>query len=87
MNRLQQFIQLSGRKALRKGIVSPILSVPKHIERPPYITPGITLQQGSAELSEDEPVPILTLQEQELLRKSGSLAAQILSFAVSLVKV
>lgn len=68
------------RKQLRPGKVSPRLSVPDHIWKPPYVTsqqsPGIS---SGPEIHDERGV--------ECMRASGKLAARVLEYAGTLVKV
>ena len=58
---------------LKAGNVSPTLSVPDHIARPPFMDEApITLIEGARE---------------KAMRSTGRLAAQILNFACDMVKV
>lgn len=66
---------------LRPGKVSPRLSVPNHIQRPPYVNsrqqrPGMN---NGPEIHDEKGI--------ECMRASGKLAAQVLKFAGTLVKV
>lgn len=67
------------RKRLRPGKVSPHLTVPDHILKPPYLksrqSPGIST---GPEIHDERGV--------ERMRASGKLAAQVLEFAGTLVK-
>lgn len=67
-------------KRLRPGKVSPRRPVPAHILRPPYVNsrtpPGIA---SGPEVHDDKGI--------ECMRASGRLAAQVLQYAGSLVKV
>lgn len=67
------------RKRLRPGKVSPRLSVPDHIPKPPYVTsqqpPGIA---SGPEIHDERGV--------ECMRASGKLAARVLDYAGTLVK-
>uniref|UniRef100_A0A0E0K5I7 Peptidase M24 domain-containing protein n=1 Tax=Oryza punctata TaxID=4537 RepID=A0A0E0K5I7_ORYPU len=66
-------------RRLRPGKVSPRLSVPKHIQRPPYVNarqrPGLS---NGPEIHDERGI--------ERMRASGKLAAQVLKFAGTLVK-
>lgn len=68
------------RKCLRPGKVSPHLHVPDHIPRPPYVnsrhSPGIA---SGSEVHDERGI--------ECMRASGKLAAQVLEYAGTLVKV
>lgn len=68
------------RKLLRPGKLSPHRPVPNHIKRPPYVknkmAPGIA--SGSE---------VHDLKGIECMRASGRLAAQVLNYAGTLVKV
>jgi len=68
-------------RRLRPGKVSPRLSVPNHIQRPPYVNsrqqrPGMN---NGPEIHDEKGI--------ECMRASGKLAAQVLKFAGTLVKV
>ncbi|AQK75146.1 Methionine aminopeptidase 1D chloroplastic/mitochondrial [Zea mays] len=67
-------------RRLRPGKVSPRLSVPNHIQRPPYVNsrqqrPGMN---NGPEIHDENGI--------ECMRASGKLAAQVLKFAGTLVK-
>ncbi|WVZ73528.1 hypothetical protein U9M48_021824 [Paspalum notatum var. saurae] len=66
-------------RRLRPGKVSPRLSVPNHIQRPPYVNsrqrPGVN---NGPEIHDERGI--------ECMRASGKLAAQVLKFAGTLVK-
>ncbi|XP_066322674.1 methionine aminopeptidase 1D, chloroplastic/mitochondrial-like isoform X3 [Miscanthus floridulus] len=67
-------------RRLRPGKVSPRLSVPNHIQRPPYVNsrqqrPGMN---NGPEIHDEKGI--------ECMRASGKLAAQVLKFAGTLVK-
>ncbi|RLM80326.1 Methionine aminopeptidase 1D, chloroplastic/mitochondrial [Panicum miliaceum] len=66
-------------RRLRPGKVSPRLSVPNHIQLPPYVNsrqrPGVTY---GPEIHDEKGI--------ECMRASGKLAAQVLKFAGTLVK-
>lgn len=68
------------RKRLRPGKISPCRPVPDHILRPPYVgsrqPPGIA---SGPEVHDEKGI--------ECMRASGKLAAQVLEFAGTLVKV
>lgn len=70
----------TNRKRLRPGIVSPRRKVPKDITKPPYVKsmvpPGIA---SGPELHDEKGI--------ECMRASGKLAAQVLQYAGTLVKV
>lgn len=70
----------SKRKHLQPGKLSPLRLVPQHIKRPPYVNsqqaPGIA---SGPEVHNREGI--------ECMRASGRLAAQVLEFAGTLVKV
>lgn len=72
----------SGRKRLRlkPGKVSPPRPVPSHIQRPPYVNsrrpPGIA---SGPEVHDEKGI--------KCMRASGKLAAQVLEYAGTLVKV
>lgn len=70
----------SKRKRLRPGKLSPSRLVPGHIQRPPYvitkIPPGIA---SGPEVHDEKGI--------ECMRNSGRLAAQVLKYAGTLVKV
>lgn len=70
----------SKRRRLRPGKVSPPRLVPKHIQRPPYVKsktpPGIA---SGPEVHDEQGI--------ECMRASGRLAAQVLQYAGTLVKV
>ena len=70
----------SKRKRLRPGKLSPCRPVPNHIQRPPYVktrmAPGIA---GEPEVH--------NLKGIECMRASGRLAAKVLNYAGTLVKV
>lgn len=67
-------------RRLRPGKVYPRLSVPDHIQRPPYVNsrqrPGVN---NGPEIHDEKGI--------ECMRASGKLAAQVLKFAGTLVKV
>ena len=67
-------------RRLPPGKVSPRLSVPNHIQLPPYVNsrqrPGVT---NGPEIHDEKGI--------ECMRASGKLAAQVLKFAGTLVKV
>lgn len=70
----------SKRKRLRPGKVSPRLTVPDHIMRPPYVGSRQSPQISSGpEIHEEKGI--------ECMRASGRLAAQVLEYAGTLVKV
>uniref|UniRef100_A0A0D9VLC8 Methionine aminopeptidase n=1 Tax=Leersia perrieri TaxID=77586 RepID=A0A0D9VLC8_9ORYZ len=66
-------------RRLRPGKLSPRLSVPNHIQRPPYVNarqrPGLN---NGPEIHDERGI--------ECMRASGKLAAQVLKFAGTLVK-
>ncbi|RCV08468.1 hypothetical protein SETIT_1G329200v2 [Setaria italica] len=66
-------------RRLRPGKVSPRLSVPDHIQQPPYVNsrqrPGVN---NGPEIHDEKGI--------ECMRASGKLAAQVLKFAGTLVK-
>ncbi|KAL6912087.1 hypothetical protein ACP4OV_000892 [Aristida adscensionis] len=66
-------------RRLRPGKVSPRLSVPNHIQRPPYVNssqrPGLN---SGPEIHDEKGI--------QCMRASGKLAAQVLKFAGTLVK-
>ncbi|KAG8072492.1 hypothetical protein GUJ93_ZPchr0006g46016 [Zizania palustris] len=66
-------------RRLQPGKVSPRLSVPNHIQRPPYVNsrqiPGMS---NGTEIHDERGI--------ECMRASGKLAAQVLKFAGTLVK-
>jgi len=68
------------RQRLRPGKLSPRRPVPDHIPRPPYVnsrqSPGIA---SGAEVHDENGI--------ECMRFSGKLAAQVLQYAGTLVKV
>ncbi len=68
------------RKRLKPGKVSPRRPVPDHIPRPPYVKskqpPGIA---SGSEVHDEKGI--------ECMRASGRLAAQVLEYAGTLVKV
>jgi methionyl aminopeptidase len=68
------------RQRLRPGKLSPRRPVPDHIPRPPYVNsrqpPGIA---SGAEVHDENGI--------ECMRSSGKLAAQVLQYAGTLVKV
>lgn len=68
------------RKRLKPGKLSPRRPVPGHIERPPYVKskqpPGIA---SGPEVHDEKGI--------ECMRASGQLAAQVLEYAGTLVKV
>lgn len=70
----------SKRKRLKPGKVSPSRPVPSHIPRPPYVNsrkpPGIG---SKPEIHDEKGI--------ECMRASGKLAAQVLQYAGTLVKV
>jgi hypothetical protein len=70
----------SKRKRLRPGKVSPRLTVPDHIMQPPYIGSRQSPQISSGPEIHDE-------KGIECMRASGRLAAQVLEYAGTLVKV
>lgn len=73
-------LQDSKRKRLYPGEVSPRRPVPEHIQRPPYVNsnkpPGIA---SGPEVHDEIGI--------EKMRASGKLAAQVLQYAGTLVKV
>lgn len=70
----------SKRQRLRPGIVSPCREVPKDIQRPPYVKSKVPAGLVSGPEVHDE-------KGIECMRASGRLAAQVLQYAGSLVKV
>lgn len=70
----------SKRKSLKPGKISPHRPVPGHILRPPYVNskqpPGIA---SGPEVHDEKGI--------ECMRASGRLAAQVLEYAGTLVKV
>lgn len=70
----------SKRKRLRPGKVSPQLQVPKDILRPPYVKTKVPAGLVSGPEVHDE-------RGIECMRASGKLAAQVLQYAGTLVKV
>lgn len=70
----------SSRKRLKPGKVSPRRPVPEHIQTPPYVKskkpPGIA---SGPEVHDEKGI--------ECMRASGRLAAQVLQYAGTLVKV
>ena len=70
----------SKRKPLRPGKLSPPRLVPKHISRPPYVKskmpPGLA---AGPEVHDEQGI--------ECMRASGKLAAKVLQYAGTLVKV
>ena len=70
----------SNRKCLRPGKISPCRPVPDHIPRPPYVKsrkpPGIA---SGPEVHDQKGI--------DCMRASGKLAAQVLEYAGTLVKV
>lgn len=79
-SRAQDEFPNSKHKRLQPGKVSPLRPVPDHIKRPPYVNsrqaPGIA---SGPEVHNKEGI--------ERMRASGKLAAQVLEFAGTLVKV
>lgn len=73
-------LQNNKRKRLEPGKVSPRRPVPEHILRPPYVqskqSPGIA---SGLEIHDEN--------GKECMRASGRLAAQVLQYAGTLVKV
>lgn len=70
---------LTKQKRLRPGKVSPRLSVPDHIPRPPYVnSPKLAGMAGGPEIHDERGI--------ECMRASGRLAARVLKYAGSLVK-
>ena len=73
-------LQNGTRKRLRPGKLSPHRPVPKHILKPPYIgskkAPGIA---SGPEVHDEKGI--------EYMRASGRLAAQVLQYAGTLVRV
>lgn len=71
---------VNKRKRLRPGKLSPQRPVPDHIPRPPYVkskkSPGIV---SGPEVHDEKGI--------ECMRASGRLAAQVLEYAGTLVKV
>jgi hypothetical protein len=83
MKAFQQVSISAGLKnRIQIGQVSSIRSVPDYIRRPPYV--GAIVQP---EFDGDAPVEIKSAKQIEGMRKAGNLAAKILKFAGSLVKV
>ena len=80
MIRNQDELLNEKRKRLRPGKVSPRLPVPDHIQKPPYVksrqSPGIA---SGPEIHDERGI--------ECMRASGKLAAQVLEYAGTLVKV
>lgn len=70
----------SKRKRLRPGKVSPRRQVPKNIPRPPYVNSMIPAGLVSGPQVHDK-------KGIECMRASGRLAAQVLQYAGTLVKV
>jgi len=70
----------SNRKRLRPGKVSPPRQVPKHILRPPYVDSMVPAGIVSGPQVHDK-------KGIECMRASGRLAAQVLQYAGTLVKV
>ncbi|XP_047082679.1 methionine aminopeptidase 1D, chloroplastic/mitochondrial-like [Lolium rigidum] len=66
-------------RRLRPGKVSPRLSIPNHIQRPPYLNSGQRPHMNNGPEIHDE-------KGIECMRASGKLAAQVLKFAGTLVK-
>jgi methionyl aminopeptidase len=67
-------------KRLRPGKVSPRLTVPNHIQRPPYVDSRQRPRVNNGpEIHDQKGI--------ECMRASGKLAAQVLKFAGTLVKV
>ena len=67
-------------RRLRPGKVSPRLSIPNHIQRPPYVnTRQRPHMNNGPEIHDEKGI--------ECMRASGKLAAQVLKFAGTLVKV
>lgn len=68
------------RKPLRRGKLSPRRPVPDHITKPPYVNsrspPGIA---SGPEVHDEEGI--------ECMRASGKLAAKVLEYAGTLIKV
>ena len=73
-------MQNTKRKRLRPGKISPRLPVPDNITRPPYVKskrpPGIA---SGPEVHDEKGI--------DCMRASGRLAAQVLEYAGTLVKV
>ncbi|AQK75140.1 Methionine aminopeptidase 1D chloroplastic/mitochondrial [Zea mays] len=77
---LRSAVPENNPRRLRPGKVSPRLSVPNHIQRPPYVNsrqqrPGMN---NGPEIHDENGI--------ECMRASGKLAAQVLKFAGTLVK-
>lgn len=85
---VKQLKNLLSKQRLHKGLVSPLLSVPPSIERPPYVTkakfPTPTVNNNAFTLS---PETIKTPSQIEAMRRTGHLAAKVLDYAISLVQV
>lgn len=80
IHRNQDDLSNNKRKPLKPGKVSPRLPVPDHILKPPYVNsqqpPGIA---SGPEIHDEKGI--------ECMRASGRLAAQVLEYAGTLVKV
>lgn len=80
MSRNIDEVSNTKRRRLRPGKVSPLRPVPKHIPRPPYVNswqpPGIA---SGPEVHDAKGI--------ECMRASGRLAALVLEYAGTLVKV
>lgn len=73
-------VSMSRRKPLRPGKVSPPRPVPAHIQRPPYVKSRRPPEVASgAEVHDERGI--------ECMRASGRLAALVLEYAGTLVKV
>lgn len=76
----EKLIQNSKRPPLKCGTVSPRLPVPDHIPRPPYV--------NSSRVPDFSKLPqIQDSHGIQCMRASGRLAAEILNYAGTLVKV
>ena len=77
---VEQEVATNKRKRLRPGKLSPRRHVPDHIQKPPYVNsrqpPGIV---SGPEIHDEKGI--------ECMRASGRLAAQVLQYAGTLVKV
>ncbi|KAG0476272.1 hypothetical protein HPP92_013113 [Vanilla planifolia] len=72
-------LRKNQRKRLQPGKVSPPLSVPDHIPKPPYVKSRLSPAIARGPQIHDE-------QGMECMRASGRLAAQVLEYAGTLIK-
>ncbi|XP_010554243.1 PREDICTED: methionine aminopeptidase 1B, chloroplastic [Tarenaya hassleriana] len=79
MRELQNTTKVRRRPPLRRGRVSPRLSVPDHIPRPPYVESGI-LPEISTEFQIPDPEGLAKM------KAACELAARVLDFAGTLVR-